>query len=85
MYSKNPLFPSGIFWEKSVSFLKHENPTHLIIFFKNTKIDKSLKNYGNKKNIFKKLRDHKFFFSHKKLFSKSIFDFSFLDIFKRFV
>jgi hypothetical protein len=52
MYSINPRNSSGIFWEKSVSFLKHENPTTLIIFLKNTKIDKSLKNHGNKKNIF---------------------------------
>jgi hypothetical protein len=33
----------------------------------------------------KKSRDHKNFLSHENVFSKSIFDFSFLDIFKTFL
>jgi hypothetical protein len=35
-----------------------------------------------KKYVRKKMRDHKNFFSHKNVFPKTIFDFSFLDIFK---
>ena len=82
MHCKNRRFSSGIFREKSVSFLKHKNPTLFYFLQKLGEIFFFEKIMVTKKCVRKKSPDHNFFFSHKNLFSKTIFDFSFLDIFK---